>query len=127
MSNFNYRSQFNFSFSAKPVVLRMQVSFGSSGAPTISSGGMGISSITRNSAGDYTILLSKKFANLMMLNSMMISSSAPAAPELRVKADAVASAGSLEIVFSAAGVATDPASGEKVLLEIVLNDSSLSY
>jgi hypothetical protein len=63
----------------------------------------------------------------MMLNSMMISSSAPAAPELRVKADAVASAGSLEIVFSAAGVATDPASGEKVLLEIVLNDSSLSY
>lgn len=60
----------------------------------------------------------------MAINS---GSSAPAAPAMWIKADAVASAGTIRIVTNDAGTATDPASGEVLLLEIVLNDSSLAY
>lgn len=131
MPNYNYRSQFNYSFSAKPVVLRGKITFGASGAPTLVSGtGMGITSVVRNSAGTYTIDLGRAFTNLMAVDVMPVAASAPAAPVVRVAADNVASASlhNLQIVFSvAAGTATDPASGEAVLIEIVLNDSSLAY
>lgn len=131
MANYNYRSQFNFSYSAKPVALRCSVSFGSSGAPTIVSGtGMGISSITRNSAGDYSIALSRAYNGLMHIKQVFNSgSSAPASPGMWIKTNsvAVAAAPLVRIVFNSAGTATDPASGEVVLLEILLNDSSLGY
>jgi len=131
MANYNFRSQFHYSYSAKPVVLRATVSFGASGAPTIVSGtGMGISSIIRNSAGDYSIALSRAFGGLMALSHVFNSgASAPAAPDMYIKTDSVSSgtAPLVRVVFDAAGTATDPASGEKVLLEIVLNDSSLAY
>lgn len=128
MPNYNYRSQFKYSFAAKPVSLIMQVNFGASGAPTIVSGtGMGIASIVRNSAGDYTISLGRAYGALMGLHKTNISSSAPAAPSMYVKSNLVASAGTIEIVMNSAGTATDPASGESALLEIVLNDSSLPF
>lgn len=131
MANYNYRSQFEYSYSAKAVVLRLSVSFAGSGAPTIVSGtGMGISGITRNSAGDYSIALSHAFAGLMGLSHVFNSgSAAPAAPGMYIKTNSVAvsAAPLVRVVFNAAGTATDPASGEVVLLEILLNDSSLGY
>lgn len=133
MANYNFRSQFNYSYSAKAVVLRAKISFGSSGAPTlVSNTGMGIASVVRNSAGDFTINLSRAFGSLMSVNAIFNSgSSLPAAPSVSIKSDAVAtaSAPAVEIVCSCLDTpaATDPADGEVMLLEIVLNDSSLGY
>lgn len=131
MGNYNYRSQFNYSYSAKAVVLRPAISIGNSGAPTIVPGtGMGIASVVHNSAGDYTITLSHAFANLMMINHVINSgASAPAAPSLYIKTNnvAVSAAPMVRVVTNVGGTATDPASGEILILEIVLNDSSLGY
>lgn len=131
MANRRFRTQFIQGY-AVPVVLRMTVSFGATGAPTIATGtGMGIKSIVRNSAGDYTITLNDEYNNLLGINHIFNSgSAAPAAPTMYIKSDSIASAGTVEIVFNSIGTtpaATDPASGEKVLLEIVLNQTQLAY
>lgn len=131
MPNFNYRSQFTYSFAAKPVVLRAKIAIGAAGAPTVVSGtGMGIASVVRNSAGTYTIDLGRAFSALMNVQAVFVSSGAPAAPTIRVAADNSASSTlhNIQIVTStSAGTATDPASGEAMLIEILVSDSSLPY
>lgn len=131
MSNRYYRSQFNFSNAAKTVSLRAKVSIGALGAPTLVSGtGMGIASISRVSAGEYDIVLDRAFSKLMAMQVMPVSASLPAAPVASVKLDDVANPASPKITVQLtdlAGVAADPASGEAMLIEIVLNDSALAY
>ncbi len=130
MANLRFRSQFHESYAAARASLFATVSFGASGAPTIVSGtGMGIASITRSSAGTYVIALSQPFQTLLGVRHTFVDAAAPASPSLYVSSNAVAtrSAPALTVVFNVAGTATDPASGESVLLELVLNSSSLSY
>lgn len=137
-----FRSQFLLSNCASSAVLRATVNFGASGAPTIASitlpdnvtvikTGMGIASIVRSSAGVYVITLDRPFTNLMAVNSTSVRTdgSAPAAPSMYIKAINVADpvTPSITIVLNAGGVATDPSNGESLLLEIVLNNSSLGY
>jgi hypothetical protein len=106
--------------------LYFKITFGASGAPTLGANQNSyISSVTRNSAGDYTIALADAWNNLLRVaHTFNSGSSAPAAPALWVKTDAVTTK-SLRIVFNSAGTATDPASGEVVLMEIVLKNSSI--
>jgi hypothetical protein len=131
MANLRYRSQFHQSYAALRASLFATINFGATGAPTIVSGtGMGIASITRSSAGTYVIALTQPFNTLLGVRHTFVDpSAAPASPSLYVSSNAVASrsAPALTVVFNAAGTATDPASGESVLLEIVLNNSALSY
>lgn len=129
MANYRYRSQFHYSYCAKLVSLLPSVSFGASGAPTIvANTGMGITSVARVSAGKYNITLSRAFGSLIHIKHVFNSgASAPAAPGMYISSNAVstASAPVLQIVFNAAGTPTDPASGEIVYLDVILNDSSL--
>lgn len=122
------RRFYQFRLALEPQVseLFMQVSFGSSGAPTLSAANSrGISSIVRNSAGNYTITLSDRYSRFLMLNKIAISSAAQAAPEFRVVSEAVSNATPTIVVqFSAAGVATDPASGEAAKMQIILKNSN---
>jgi hypothetical protein len=131
MANFRGRSQFSYSYAAKRVELSAKISIGASGAPTLVAGtGQGISSITRTSAGHYTVSLSSAYGALLMVRHIINSgSSAPAAPSLYIAADNSASfaSPSIQLVTNLAGTATDPASGEIILLQIELNDSALSY
>lgn len=133
MANRYYRSQFNFSNSAKPVTLRAKVSIGASGAPTLVSGtGRGIASVVRVSAGLYDITLDRAFNGLMMMNVMPIApSGVSAAPIINVVSEQVATASAPKIRIQTndadTPAATDPASGESLMLEIQLNDSSLDY
>lgn len=122
----SYFRQFFYTKELYPVTLYATVTFGASGAPTLNKGlSKGIQSITRNSAGDYTIAFGDKYNSFLMADSVFNSgSSAPAAPGMYVKTDSVASAGTIEIVFNAAGTATDPASGEIVKLSFTLRNSS---
>lgn len=131
MPNFFYRSQFNFSNSAKTVTLRAKISFDSSGVPTLVSGtGMGISSVSKTATGTMLINLSRSFGGLMMVNTRIVTATGlPAAPTVAVSSDAVSnvSAPSLTIVSSVGGIATNPAAADTMMLEIILNDSSLPY
>lgn len=124
-------NQFSYSH-AQPEHLYTTVSFGASGAPTmVAKTGMGISSVVRNSAGNYSITLSHAYPALLMVNVKSISpSAAPAAPSSYIVSSAVTSSTAPVIIVqfsSIAGAATDPASGESVLLEVVLHKSSLPY
>lgn len=132
MPKVNFRSQFSYGFAGQPVVLRAQVAIGASGAPTIASNtGMGIQSITRNSAGDYSVLLSQAFFQLLDARCAINSgSSAPAAPLMNIESNTVstASAPTLRLQFrDLTGAAADPASGEILHLSIELNRSSTGY
>lgn len=129
MANFNYRSQFAYSFAGQRVTLFAKVSIGASGAPTLQSAtGMGIASIVRNSAGNYSIAFTNTFFSLLQIVSSSLSgSSAPAAPLLDIVADSVAvqAAPLVQIQYrNLSGAATDPASGEVLYISIDLNRSS---
>lgn len=110
------------------VHLYARVSFGSSGAPTLSApDSIGVKSIARNSAGDYTVTFQDNYLRFLHAKHAFNSgSSAPAAPGMWIKAESVTS-GTIEVVFNAAGTATDPASGEIVYLTFELRNTSVSY
>ncbi len=128
MGNFR-TNQFSYSF-AQPTHLYAAVSIAAAGAPTIvANTGMGISSITRNSTGNYTIALSQAYYALLMLKEVQISSSAPTAPDMYIVTNSVTSstAPAVTVQFNSAGTATDPASGTIILIDIVLQKSSVRY
>lgn len=131
MSNRYYR-QFTCSNNPGVVILYASISFGSTGAPTVSTsnGAQSITSVTRNSAGDYTIVFQDLWSSLLGVDHVFNSgSSAPASPGMYVKANnvAVAASKSIELVFNTSGTATDPASGEIVYLEFHLKNSSVKF
>lgn len=123
-----YMNQFVYTFEQKPCVMFAKVTIGATGAPTlVTASSKGIKSITRNSTGDYTLLLSDTYNSLLHFKHIINSgSSAPTAPGMYIKSDAVSSATvpGVEFVMNAAGTPTDPASGEILYLEIVLRNSS---
>lgn len=107
-----------------------KVTVGASGAPTLVSTGVSgnnsyISSITRNSAGDYTLALADAWNALLGLKVTTVNATGiSAAPDVNVKTDAVTTK-SLRFVCSVGGVATDPASGDTLLIQISLKNSSI--
>lgn len=132
IANRRYNNQ-QFTMVPGAVSLFAYVTFGSTGAPTLSTAASkGIISVTRNSAGNYTFLFGTKagmpdvYNSLLMVNQRQISSSAQAAPEFRITANNVSSttAPGVTVQYSAAGSATDPASGEIGLFEFDLKNSS---
>ncbi len=135
MANRRYRSQFRFSMHKDPVDIFAHVTFGSSGAPTLDSANSpGIVSITRNSAGTYTFVFGTNsqialdtYNYLLLVSKTSVASGAPAAPDMSVIANNINVVGtaSIQIQFSSAGTPTDPASGEQVLLDFVLRNSSI--
>lgn len=135
MANRRYRSQIRFSFHKDPVDIFAHVTFGASGAPTLdSANSLGIVSVTRNSAGNYTFVFGTNsqlaldtYNYLLGARNTFFSVSAPAAPEFRVSASSISVVGvaSLTVQYSAAGTPTDPASGEQVFLDFILRNSSI--
>jgi hypothetical protein len=135
MANRYFTNQ-QFALEKSVVSLFARVTFGATGAPTlVVSQSKGISSITRVSAGKYTIVLGAgvsldTYPKLLMARHVFDESgnggTAPAAPSMFVAANATATANvaSLTVTFNTAGTATDPASGEAVLLELTLGNST---
>jgi hypothetical protein len=122
----NFENQ-RYSLEKKVVDLFASVTFGASGAPTLNaSKSKGVKSISRTSAGLYVITLQDQYNQLLTVRCTNVSSSAPAAPSMYVKAEAVNNATpTLTVVMNSAGTATDPGSGEEARLHIVLKNSSL--
>lgn len=132
-------NQFGKTLAKEVVSLYGQVKIGASGAPTLTTAGtnnsftsQGIKSIVRNSTGDYTITLQDPYTQLLAFTVNFDESSnsgtAPLAPSVFVKARTVGTTtgGTIEFVTGnyTNGTATDPASGEILLIEIVVQNSN---
>ena len=118
--------QFRYSYERDLVDIFAKVTYGSSGAPTLSQA-KGVVSITRDSAGKYTLVLKDNFYLFMnMQNTQVVSSGVPAAPIFHVVSETVnATTKNIVIQFlSDASVATDPASGEISLFHITCRNAS---
>lgn len=127
MAGRRFRSQFRLSWEAKSCDLFAKISIGAAGAPTLT-WGTGIKSVTRNSAGNYSIALQDNYAALIDAEAkFIVSGAAPAAPVVVVDTDSSSSASAplVKIVCYSGATATDPASGEKILLKLCLRDSSI--
>lgn len=129
-----YFTQFIKSLQKDPVLLFARVTFGASGAPTLdASKSKGIKSITRTGAGAYTVTLGGGGPNganadvypaLLQLKHCFLNATAPASPGMYIVSETVKTNGQINIVFNAAGTATDPASGEEVKLSFFLTNST---
>jgi hypothetical protein len=124
-------NQFRLQLEKAVVDLFGHVTIGAAGAPTLVTGGTGgsskgIASISRLSAGRYSIVLQDTYYGLLMFQAMLISTAAPAAPEVRIVSEAVSNSASKAIIiqFAVGGVATDPASGEAFRFVAQLKQSS---
>lgn len=120
--------QFQYSYQRDLVHIFAQVSFAAAGAPTLVSG-KGVESIVRNSAGLYTINLQDSFAGVMDIeHKPLLAVGAPAAPLMVIRSVSNIndlSAPSVQVGFTdSSGVATDPASGEQVLMHIILKNTT---
>jgi hypothetical protein len=136
----------------KVVTIFGRFSVGSSGAPTLVTAvattdgngntvsvwnpSKGIASITRVSAGKYTIQLGRSdsvvgtqvdtYNGFLSFNATIVNSTLSAVSGAQVLSDSVKSTGQLQIQFiSPAGTATDPSSGDVISLEIILKNSAL--
>lgn len=123
-----YFNQFRLSLEKSVVDLFADITFGGTGAPTlVAANSKGIASVSRTSAGLYVVTLSDSYVTpLLMLNHRFINATAPAAPGLYITAQAVGTvaAPTVTIQFNAAGSATDPGSGEEVILQFTLRNST---
>lgn len=119
--------QFRYSYERDLVDIYAKVTFGASGAPTLSNA-KGVVSITRNSAGNYTLLLKDNFYLLMDAQAVFKSgSSAPAAPAMNIVSEQVNTVSAPQMVIQfrdIAAAAADPASGEVAYLKITCRNAS---
>lgn len=104
-----------------------KISIGATGAPTlVNPGSLGIASVARTSAGLYKITLQDAYPKLAYVTGIVLSSTAEDIT-FQVKAEAVATSKTIDLFTLTAGVATDPASGDVLLLKIDLKNTSVNY
>lgn len=114
--------QFDYFYERDVVNVIAKITIGATGAPTLTQA-KGIASITRNSAGNYTVAL-KDRAYLflgMSCNFLVAAAAAPAAPIVTVVSETVNSSSPAVVIqcFDAdTPAATDPAEGEIMLLQL---------
>jgi hypothetical protein len=90
----------------------------------------GVTSIVRNSAGNYTLTLMDAYTRFMFLDAIFLKAATgiPASPNVGIVTAANNASGQMVINFvcSTGGAATDPANGEEMFLGISLSNSSAS-
>ena len=109
------------------VTLYADVTIGGTGAPTlVAANSKGIKSIVRNSAGNYTITLQDQYTRMYSFWVEFIKATAPTSPAMGIVAvnTKAAGGGTINFVNYSATTPTDPASGEEMLCEINLSNSS---
>ena len=106
-----------------------QVAIGATGAPTLNApASLGITSVVRNSAGNYTITLDDKYNDLLQITqSRELASGAPGAVGgMVVRSEAVDSAKTIVIEFvDSAGAPIELVSGTLLRLKLDLKNSSV--
>lgn len=119
--------QIRLSYERDIVDIYVKVAIGAAGAPTILNA-KGVVTVIRNSAGNYTLNLRDNFNVLLDVDSKFISgASAPAAQNVNIVSETVISTTAPALIIQArnsAGVATDPASGEIMIVRITARNAS---
>lgn len=102
--------------------LYAEVAIGGTGAPTLTSG-LGITSISRVSAGKYLVTLNDKYVRLMSASAIVLKT---AGEDITVQLSAQDVAGAKTVTFlcKTAATATDPASGDVLFIRIDLKNST---
>lgn len=128
-------NQWLWSMEKNPAQLWAYVTFGASGAPTLSGiNSKGIRSIEKTATGKYTVTfgvsggnpVTENYNALYFASRRFVNATAPAAPHMYVVSEAVQASGSMVIQFTAANgsSATNPGSGEVALLQFRLKTST---
>lgn len=136
MSN-RYFQQIQYSLERAVTSVFARVSFGAAGAPTlIANRSKGVYSVSRNSAGLYTVTFGLNAQALDKYNFylgtelswLQPTSQVPDAPHFFVQNDLTATSSTLQIqFFSPSGEARDPASGDVASLEFKFKNTSIIY
>lgn len=117
-------NQFQGTLEKSVVTLFAEIAIGATGAPTLTRG-KGVASIVRDSAGTYTLTLQDSYPRLLGWRFGFLVDGDPAAPLVNPKTETVSS--TKTVVFQCNAVdgttATDPASGEKLFVELKLSNS----
>lgn len=105
--------------------LYVKISIAGSGAPTLVSGSSyGAESITRNSAGDYTLKLQDQYNSLKYFEGIVLSSSAQDLT-IQLKSETVnATTRAVNFFTNTGATPTDPASGKVLVLKIEVKNTS---
>ena len=102
-----------------------KAAIGATGDPTLDvSASKGITSITRNAAGDYTILLAEVYPSLLMVDIMFLEADDTDLTSQVISED-VDGVGNVKIGFHAAATPTDPSDGSTIYVRITLKNSSV--
>lgn len=122
-------NQFAYSLEKAKVFLYLKAAIGSTGAVTIdATGSKGITSITRNSAGRYTVVFQDTYVSFLgMMPTVVESAATPTVCSVAVVSETVATAATKNLVFQCAdfaGAAVDPASGSSFKFSFMLSNSS---
>lgn len=106
--------------------LYCKISIGASGAPTLVSGARyGIASISRTSAGLYVLTLQDKYVSLKFFEGIFLSSSAQDI-RIQLKEEDVDGAKTITFFTLTGASATDPSSGQVMLLKIEVKNTSVA-
>lgn len=124
MANRNF-NQFSLALEKLQVNLFASATIGSTGACTlVTANSKGIASITRNSAGNYTIVLQDKYYKFLDFSvTTKNASGVSAAPNVGMISNNM-STPSINFVMSTGGTPTDPASGDTLYMRITASNSS---
>ena len=104
-----------------------KISIGATGAPTLvtaNTASLGVASISRTSAGLYVLTLQDAY---VALRHLAVQIQTPTAEDLvaNLVSETVATTKTVTFRCTAAGVATDPASGDTILVLLQLKNSSV--
>jgi hypothetical protein len=119
--------QFRLSAEKQVVDLYGVITIGATGEPTLTRA-KNIASCTRNSAGQYTIVLDDVYNQLIGIDVMFYAgTSAAAAPMVVLESNSISTTKTFIIQCRAIdnSTATDPADGEIMYLHIALRNSSI--
>lgn len=101
------------------------VAIGASGAPTLNSG-LGIASVTRDSAGVYDVVLEDRYSSLLHVSVMQLEATAEDLT-FQVESESVnAASKTVKIQCKAADTETDPSDGSRLLIKIELKNTSVA-
>lgn len=129
----SYLQQFRYSYEKYVVDAFANVTIGTTGAPTLNTSllqsSKGVKSITRTGVGKYSVVLKDNFIKLLNVDATVQNATGIAAsPTIGIVTTGTnvttLSGGTLVIQFSAAGTATELASGDIVYLQMTLSNSS---
>lgn len=105
-------------------MVHCKVTFGASGAPTLTRDGDAVASVVRDAQGQFTITLQDKYVAFLGMTATLESTSAEDLT-IQVNQEDVAAAKTIEVITHAAATDTDPADGTAIHFAFELKNSTV--